>query len=145
MLEGFHTLTLPMRVGVRLRFPPMAVKLKGVTAAMNPSRPRCSTLFHTLGEWCSGWICRTTTITTTYCHTTFTCPLHMQIHMQITCKFTSHVQMKFTCRYHPPFPQHKNVSVLANFFSSDLVDVHGVLDSEPVEVNEFTSGINLSL
>ncbi len=54
VLEGFHTLTFPMMVGVRLKFPPIAVKLKGVTAAMNPSRPLGSVRFQTLGEWCSG-------------------------------------------------------------------------------------------
>ena len=56
VLDGFQRLTLPMRVGVMLRFPPMAVKLKGVTAAMNPSSPLSSMRFQTLVEWCSGWI-----------------------------------------------------------------------------------------
>jgi len=50
VLDGFHRLTLPMMVGVMLRFPPMAVKLKGVTAAMNPSSPRHSMRFQMSGE-----------------------------------------------------------------------------------------------
>ena len=54
VLEGFQRQTFPMRVGVRLRLPPMAVKLNGVTAAMKPSIPLSSARFHTLGEWCSG-------------------------------------------------------------------------------------------
>ena len=38
--EGFHTVALPIRVGVAPRFAPMAVKLKGEMEAMNPSRLR---------------------------------------------------------------------------------------------------------
>ena len=56
VLDGFHTQTFPIMVGVRLRLPPMAVKLKGVIAAMKPSSPLCSILFQTFGEWCSVWI-----------------------------------------------------------------------------------------
>ena len=38
--DGFHTVALPIRVGVAPRLAPMAVKLKGEMEAMNPSRLR---------------------------------------------------------------------------------------------------------
>ena len=38
--DGFHTVALPIRVGVAPRLAPMAVKLKGEIDAINPSRPR---------------------------------------------------------------------------------------------------------
>ena len=38
--DGFHSVVLPMRVGVAPRFAPMAVKLNGEIDAMKPSRPR---------------------------------------------------------------------------------------------------------
>ena len=53
--DGFHRETLPMIVGVAARLPPMAVKLKGVIAAMKPSRPRYSILFQTPLDWRGGW------------------------------------------------------------------------------------------
>ena len=40
VLEGFQMTTFPIRVGVALRFVPMAVKLKGEMEAMNPSSGR---------------------------------------------------------------------------------------------------------
>ena len=43
---GFQTTVLPMSAGAVGRFPPMAVKLNGVTAYTNPSSGRYSTLFH---------------------------------------------------------------------------------------------------
>lgn len=53
--DGFQSVALPIRVGVAPRLAPIAVKLKGDMEAMNPSRPRYSTRFHTLGEWTVGW------------------------------------------------------------------------------------------
>ena len=37
---GFQTTTLPMSAGAAARFPPMAVKLNGVTAYTRPSSGR---------------------------------------------------------------------------------------------------------
>lgn len=41
--EGFQRRTFPTRAGAPTRFPPMAVKLNGVTAKTKPSRARYST------------------------------------------------------------------------------------------------------
>ena len=43
---GFQTDVPPMSAGAVGRFPPMAVKLNGVTAYTNPSSPRRSVWFH---------------------------------------------------------------------------------------------------
>jgi hypothetical protein len=37
---GFQTMVFPMSAGALVRFPPMAVKLNGLTAYTNPSRGR---------------------------------------------------------------------------------------------------------
>lgn len=70
--DGFQTTTFPIRAGAQGRFPPMAVKLKGLTAYTKPSRGRYSTRlwyvspmtqysqgafetdFQTPGELCTG-------------------------------------------------------------------------------------------
>jgi hypothetical protein len=47
---GFHTTVLPIRAALPGRFPPIAVKLNGVTANTNPSSGRYSILFQLPGE-----------------------------------------------------------------------------------------------
>jgi hypothetical protein len=45
-------IVLPMRAGVEERFPPMQVKLNGLTAKTNPSSGRYSIRFHVpVGEY----------------------------------------------------------------------------------------------
>ena len=48
--EGFQRTTFPISAGEAERFPPMAVKLKGLMLATNPSRPLKTSLFHTRWE-----------------------------------------------------------------------------------------------
>src|SRR5882672_6518705 len=47
---GFHTTVFPIRAALPGRFPPIAVKLNGVTAKTNPSSGRYSILFQLPGE-----------------------------------------------------------------------------------------------
>ena len=44
VVEGFQTVTLPIRTGDMLRFDAIEVKLNGVRAKTKPSRPRYSTV-----------------------------------------------------------------------------------------------------
>jgi hypothetical protein len=47
--------TLPMMAGAKTRLPPMAVKLKGVTARTNPSRGLYSVRLGKKGAWLANW------------------------------------------------------------------------------------------
>ena len=49
MEAGFHTTVLPISAALPGRFPPIAVKLNGVTAKTNPSSGRYSILFQVPG------------------------------------------------------------------------------------------------
>jgi hypothetical protein len=45
-VAGFQITVLPISAGEVERFPPIAVKLNGLTASTNPSSGRYSSLFH---------------------------------------------------------------------------------------------------
>ena len=47
MSDGFHVTVFPIKAGPTHRWPPMAVKLNGVTEAQKPSIPRQLMVFFT--------------------------------------------------------------------------------------------------